>query len=142
MSNGEVIGNIEYTSGNYDNEGNLIDKFLPTFTTEFCEVGIYGEIVYFTFVIYSNSYNDSLIKDLNNFLNFSIYGFADFKDNFVLDESLAKRIIKEKYFQINFDYDINDNNNFLFEEYLKIKKILLDNGLNIVNQLKINLVCV
>jgi len=66
----ERVGEIEFTSGNYDDDGNLIEEKIPTIVTEFCEIGSYKNIVYITFCFYSNSYDNNLIDLLKDFSNF------------------------------------------------------------------------
>ncbi len=134
----EVVGDIEKTFGNYDRNGNLIEYSIPTITTEFCEIGVYSEIVYFTFVIYSDSYNKKLFDNLKDLSNFKVYGFKSFLENFNLYE-IEDKIKKEKYFQINFDYSSIDNVEYLYEQYSKIKNLILDSGVKVVNQLEVDL---
>jgi hypothetical protein len=81
LGKGEIVGKIEETFGNYNKNGKLIECGVPTTTTEFCEIGNYDDIIYFTFVIYSDSFNKNLFENLKNFSNFQIYGFKNFKEN-------------------------------------------------------------
>lgn len=141
----EIVGGVGSTFGNYDNKGNLIEGGIPTITTKFCEIGIYNEIVYFTFVIYSSSYNKNLFDNLKNSSDFQIYGFQDFSKNlypkkdFNLNE-FEKEIKKEKYFQINFDHSLNNDVEYLYKQYLTVKKLILDSGVKVVNQLEVDLI--
>ncbi|MFH0846305.1 MAG: hypothetical protein V1851_02840 [Patescibacteria group bacterium] len=137
ISRYEKVGEIEFTSGNYNESSLLIEKKIPTITTEFCEIGSYGDTVYFTFVIYSDSYHSELIDILKEFSNFEIYGFKSFLDNYDL-KNLENEVKKEKYFQINFNYSISQDDKFLSDQYQKIKGIL-KNKVEIVNQLEIDL---
>ncbi|MBU1046900.1 hypothetical protein KKH36_03950 [Patescibacteria group bacterium] len=138
LENNEKVGKLEYTSGNYDEEGVLIEKDIPTITTEFCEIGIYSNIIYFTFVINSNSYNEKLIDSLKNFSNFKIYGFKNFLEDYNLKD-LENEIKKDKYFQVNFNYSIDEKVEFLLKQYQEIKKNMLKSKIEIINQLEIDL---
>ncbi|MFC1609290.1 hypothetical protein ACFL2R_03795 [Patescibacteria group bacterium] len=78
IRDGKDVSDIEYTSGNYDNMGNLIEGELPTVTTDFCEVGVYENgYVYFVFVVESGSFDAELFEGLKGESNISIYGFED-----------------------------------------------------------------
>ncbi len=145
LKNGETAGDIEITHGNYDNNGNLIKKGILTITTDFCEIGSYDNAAYFVFIFYSNAYNKKLLDSLKRFSNVKIYGFKDFKTIFYPrsdfnHEDFENNIKKEKYFQAHFDYDFGAQTpELLYEEYLKIRDILIGSEVEIVNQLQINL---
>ncbi len=134
----EKIGDIEFTSSNFDDDGNLIKEEISTITTEFCEIGSYGNIIYFTFVIYSNSFDNKLIDLLDDFSNFKIYGFNDFLNNYDLKD-LENEVKKEKIFQINFNYSIDDNIEYLSKQYQEIKNIIIESKVKVINQLEIDL---
>ena len=140
------VSDIEMTDGNYDERGDLIENSIPTITTDFCEIGNYDNIVYFTFVLYSSTYDKKLLDLLKNFLNMQIYGFKDFKTIFYprIDfnhENFEKSIKKEKYFQVNFNFNLKDLTlESLYKEYIKIRNIFTKNKVKVVNQLQIDLV--
>jgi len=144
IEKGEMIGSFEKTTGNFDKKGNLIEASIPTVTTEFCEIGSYDDIIYFTFVIYSDSYNKKIIGNLRDFSNFQIYGFKNFLENLYPKENFnfkefERELKKEEYFQINFDYSVENDVEYLYEQYSKIKNLILDSEVRVVNQLKIDL---
>ena len=144
LENSEVVGEVEETFGNYNKKGELIKIGVPTITTEFCEIGSYDDIVYFTFVIYSDSFDKKIFDNLKNFSNFQIYGFKNFLENLYPEENFNLEefeniIRKEKYFQINFDYSVDDSNEDLYNNYIKIKNKILESRIKVVNQLKIDL---
>lgn len=140
LEKGETVGEVEDTSGNYDNRGNLIEDEIPTITTEFCEIGVYNETIYFTFVIHSDSYNIKLTELLKQISNFKIYCLKNFLENIdIKSENFEEKIKKEKYFQINFEYPVYEDSNYLFDRYSEIKKSILDSNIKIVNQLEVDL---
>jgi len=138
----EKVSQIEMTSGNYDDKGKLIKGDIPTITTEFCEVGIYEKVIYFVFIIYSDTYNREVFDSLKDFSNIQFYGFKDFKINLYpkLDfdyKNFEKEVKKDKYLQIQFNYDFNKIlPELLYKEYLKIKDLLIKNKVRIVNQME------
>jgi len=141
----ENVSEIEMTSGNYDNEGNLITEKISTITTDWCEIGIYHDIIYFTFVIYSESYNKNSFNLLKDFSNVQFYGFKDFKtilyptSNFEY-KHFEQKIKKDKYIQINFNYNPNKLPiNELHNEYINIREKIKKSAIRIVNQLLIDL---
>jgi len=141
LGKGEIVGKIEETFGNYNKNGKLIEGGVPTTTTEFCEIGNYDDIIYFTFVIYSDSYNKNLSEHLKRFSNFKIYSFKNFLEDIDIKLSdFEEKIKKEKYFQINFNFSIVEDNETLYYKYIEIKDKILESGIKIVNQLKVDLV--
>ncbi|MBU1557453.1 hypothetical protein KKC45_00625 [Patescibacteria group bacterium] len=140
LEKGEIVGDIEETADNYDNNGNLINESIPTFTTESCEIGSYEDVVYFTFVVYSDSYNKKFIELLKNLSNFQAYCFKNFSEDLDVDsKEFEEKIKKEKYFQINFEYSVNDDSKYLFDRYSKNRNLILESGVKIVNQLEVDL---
>jgi len=140
----EKVGKIEMTFGNYDDNGELIKGSIPTISTEFCEIGIYEKTVYFVFIIYSDTFNKELFNSLKDFPNIQFYGFKDFKINLYPKpdfnyEEFGEEIKKDKYLQIQFNYNFNEiTPELLYKEYLKIKDILIKNKIKIINQLIFN----
>lgn len=141
-----AVSKLEMTSGNYDEKGRLITKPIPTITTELCEIGSYGNMVYFVCVISSNSFNSTLFRILKTYANAKVYGFINFKATLYPAPrfsyiKLKSVIEKEKYFQVQFEYCDDLTAQELYEQYLKIKNDLLACRLTIVNQLKVNITC-
>ncbi len=138
------VSELEYTRDNYDNLGNLIKESLPTITTDFCEVGVYNDEIYFVFVVKSKTFNIELFNKLKNKSNVKIYGFVDFNrtlfpvKKFNLD-IFMKEVQKDKYLQIQFDFkeiDIFD----LFKTYSNLLNVFEKDKVVVVNQLEINLI--
>ncbi len=83
--------------------------------------------IYFTFVFNSNSYRKDFFDLIKSYLNVKIYGFKDFKSIFFPSKNFnpdkfKKNIKKEKYFQVQFTYNISSKTpEFLYKEYLMIK---------------------
>lgn len=144
IKNNKFVSDIEYTSGNYDRDGNLIKKDLPTITTDYCEIGFYKNEVYFVFILKSKSFKRSLFDCIKDKSNMFIYGFLDFKTilyprkNFNY-EKFIKTINKDKYIQIQFDFR-NIKQKDLFNVYLDLVSIFDKSKTKVINQLKINLV--
>ncbi len=142
----EPVSEIEMTSENYNDEGNLIEKTIPTITTDFCEIGAYGNRIYFVFVAYSESYSKEFLNALKPFLNAQIYGLRVFKTNFYPKENLdfdklEKDIKKEKYFQVQFNFNFDTTPaEKLLKEYIILKKFFIKSNVVVVNQLEVNLV--
>ncbi len=143
LDNHEPVSEIEFTSGNYDGQGNEIKKQLPTITTDYCEMGIYDDTVYFTFIVLSKDFTKSLFGCIKEFKNVQLYGFLDFKTilypkkdfNFV---NFSKRILNDKYLQINFNYGLSEPHH-LCEAYEKIVALFVKNKIKIINQRIVNL---
>jgi len=135
------VSDIEMTSGNYDNFGNLIKTDIPTITTDLCEIGIFDDTLYFVVIVFSNTFNKTAFDSLKIFPNIKIYGFKEFNktlypaSNFVY-ENFEKEILNDRYLQIQFSYKYNAiNPQNLLKEYKKIKELLINLKLQIVNQL-------
>lgn len=141
LENSTRVSELEMISGNYDDKGDLIKEDIPTLITEFCEIGIYKNSVYFVFIVFSNTYNKNLFDLLKKFPNIQFYGFKDFKNNLYPKanfdyEQLEKELRKDKHFQIQFNYYINKTTlNDLYQGYIKIRDIFKENKIKVVNQL-------
>ncbi len=142
LSQNEKVSEFEMTSGNYD-EGKRIEEKIPTITTEFCEIGIYDDIIYFVFIINSNTYSEKLFNELKNFPNVKFYGFKNFNDTLYpkLDfqyDKFVEKVKQDKYLQVQFDYDVQKISvEIFYQEYVKIKKIFVGNKVGVIDQLKI-----
>jgi len=137
------VSELEYTSNNYDDLGNLIKEDLPTITTDFCETGLHNNKIYFVFVVESKTFNLKLFNDLKNRSNVKIYGFVDFNEtlypvnNFEFNNFMTI-VQKDKYLQIQFSYK-NINTSDLFNEHFNLVDVFEKNKIVVVNQLKVDL---
>ena len=141
LSNNKVVGELEYTSGNYDDKGNLISDSIPTITTDVCEIGIYDNTIYFTFIIITSDFKKEFFNYLSN--NVQIYPFKDFnntlypKPDFNYSE-FEQQLKQDKYLQINFndnykEYSIEE----IMKKYLGYKDIFIKHNIKLTNQLKL-----
>lgn len=143
LKNKISVSKIEWTKGNYDHKGNLIKQSLPTITTNFCEIGIFNDEIYFVFIINPKTFNLEIFKFLKEKSNVKIYGFTDFNKtlfpaaDFDL-EKFMKQIIKDKYLQIQFDFK-NIRATDLLKIYLDTVNILKKLKIKVINQQKIDL---
>ncbi|TRZ77229.1 DUF3201 domain-containing protein [bacterium] len=137
----EKVSELEMTSGNYDDEGKLIEGTIPTLTTEFCEIGVYNKTIYFVFIIHSDTYSKELFNVLKKFSNVKFYGSKDFNDTLYPKsdfqyEEFEEKIKQDKFLQIQFNYDIQEiSAKLLYQEYKKIKKIFVEKQVKVVDQL-------
>lgn len=138
---GDLVGDLEMTAGNYDDSGNLIKAKIPTITTNFCEIGLHDNNLYFVFIIHSNTNNNfnNFFDAVKDFSNVKIYGFKNFNKTlypiFDFDyKNFEKEIQKDKYLQIQFNYDVVSPEQ-AYKEYRKIKNIFIKSGLKVVDQL-------
>ncbi len=145
IKDNQIVGDIEFTTGNYGEDGNLIKKSIPTITTDFCEVGVYNDIIYLTFIIYSISCNKKLFDFIKNYSHIKIYGFKDFHTilypcsdfNY---QGFVEKIKHDKYLQIQFNYKYSELvEDKLYIEYLKLRNVFINSKVNVVNQLAVNL---
>ena len=142
LDNNETVGGLEYTTGNYDNKGDLIADPIPTITTDKCELGIHGDIIYFTFIILTNDFKKELFDGLSEYQNVQIYLFKDFnntlypKADFNYQE-FEKQLKNDQYLQINFNDNYKQHSTEeMMQRYLKYKDILSKAGIKPVNQLE------
>lgn len=138
--NHHLISELEYTTDNYDDEGKKINEDLPTITTEYCEIGLHRNKVYFVFIIKSKTFNETLFNLIKNKPNLQIYGFADFKTNLYPNANFdyanfLNKIKKDDYVQIQFNFkkiDIKD----LYKEYAIYINIFKKNEVVVIDQRK------
>lgn len=142
IKNNGLAGDLEMTPGNYDDSGNLIKAEIPTITTDLCEVGVYGNVLYFVFIIFSNTYSRKLFDLIKDFSNIQIYGFRNFKTTLYPSigfnyHNFEKKIKEDKYLQIQFNYDFDlIQPQKLYKEYKKIADTFTTAEIKIVNQIK------
>jgi len=141
LSNNEAVGEVEYTSGNYDNKGNLIPGSIPTITTDACEIGIYDNTIYFTFIILTSNFKKELLNCLSN--NVQIYPFKDFhntlypKPDFDYSE-FEQQLKQDKYLQINFNDNYKEySTEEVIKKYLGYKDIFAKSDIKPINQLEL-----
>ncbi|MDD3808612.1 MAG: hypothetical protein PHG49_03900 [Candidatus Pacebacteria bacterium] len=140
IKSNEAVSELEYTHGNYDELGKLIEKDLPIITTVFCEIGLYDNKVYFVFIIDPKTFKIEVFNVLKTYSSLKIYGFKNFNknlfpiNNFKID-SFMKEILKEKYLQIQFSFQKMEAE-MLFKEYIELIDIFRKNKIMVVNQLK------
>ncbi|MFC1645344.1 hypothetical protein ACFL08_04945 [Patescibacteria group bacterium] len=145
IRDGKAVSEIERTSGNYDNDGNLIEGELPTVTTDFCEVGLYDDDgAYFVFVVESKTFDLGLLEELKKESDISIYGFVDFNENLYPvsdfnEDKFFKQVKKDKYLQIQFDFEEPETEE-LYGEYCRIVELLKNSNVKVVNQIEIDLI--
>jgi len=90
----------EFTTGNYDDKGRIIDRKIPTLTTEYCEIGFNDQTIYFVFIAQSDSSSKEFFDEIKKFSNLQIYGFKKFEKNYDLSKDLESDIKSEQYFQM------------------------------------------
>ncbi len=137
------VSELEHTKDNYDNLGNLIKEDLPTITTDFCEIGLHNNEIYFVFIVESKAFNVDLFNEIKNKSNVKIYGFANFNKTFFPIQNFnlnifMKEILKDRYLQIQFDFKGIDTFD-LFEEYASLVNVFKKNKVVVVNQLEVDL---
>lgn len=136
----EEVGQMEMTKNNFDNKGVLIDNPIPTVTTSIAEIGGYNNTIYFV-IIFEKQYltrnNYELLKEVGII---RVYGFKNFKKDLCLVNNLnleELNISKEKFFQVEYDFDIKlVSVESIIDEYFKIKNVLIENNIPVINQLK------
>lgn len=143
IEKGEPVSEIEYTKNNYDEDSNLINAGLPTITTNYCEIGLYDQKIYFVFIIKSKTFNKALFNYIKDQPGVQIYGFVDFKTTlFPKSDFDYKKFIdlinKDKYLQIQFNTkEIKVKNLFIL--YSKLTSVFDKSKVVVVNQIKVDL---
>lgn len=141
-SNRELVGNLEYTSGNYDGKGNLIPDQIPTITTDVCEIGIYDDTIYFTFIILASDFNKDLFNLLDRHKNMQIYPFKDFNNNLYPKSNFnylefEQQINNDQYLQISFNDNYKNHSTAeIMNKYLGYKNVFELAGVRPINQLE------
>lgn len=127
----------ELTSGNYDDEGKLIDKKILTLTTEYCEIGFNDRTIYLVFIIQSDSWTKEFFDEIKKFSNLQIYGFRKFLKNYDLTNNPESDIKSESRFQMQFSFKINDlTTDQLMTEYESLIKLMKDHKIKLIDQLR------
>ena len=139
--NGQQPSVIEMTSGNYDDLAELIPAKIPTFTTDFCEVGAYAGVCYFVIILKSELFTKELFDMISGYPTSKIYGFKNFlknyypKENFSY-ENMMEQIKSEELTQIQFNFNTTKlTPELLQDNYLKIKSSFGKQKVSVENQL-------
>ncbi|MBU1092785.1 hypothetical protein KJ836_03920 [Patescibacteria group bacterium] len=142
LSSNEIVGELEYTFGNYDNKGDLITNSIPTVTTGACEIGIYDDTIYFTFIILTSDFRRELFDYLTKYNNVQIYPFKDFnntlypRSDFNYPE-FEHQLKQDEYLQINFNDNYKERSvEENMKKYWEYRDIFLKLNIKPINQLK------
>lgn len=137
------VGEIEMTSGNITREGDLIEGVIPTFTTDLCEVGVYDDVLYLTYICESKSYSKELFDVIENKPHFMIYGLEDFENMWYpargvrTHEDLQEAVKKEKYMQIEVNFSLSGATvESLYNAYVQTAESLRQARIAVINQLE------
>lgn len=138
IQRGVDCGDLEYTSGNYTNEGKEILEEIPTIICELGEIGLTGNFMYLTIIFPKDSLSQKLLDIVKGYENLSVYPFINFlktlypsKTNSL--EYIEKGLKEEKYFQANIEFEKYNQNTV--EQVLLLKKILDEANIEYINQL-------
>jgi len=141
---GQYVSEVEMISGNYDDDGSLISTKIPSITTDFCEIGTYDEICYFTIILKSDLFSKDLLDSLSAYKNIQIYGLNNFlenyypKDNFIY-KKFEEKIRSEEYTQVQFNFDSKKlTPEKIVQEYTKIKSLFEKLKIAVENQLEVD----
>ena len=144
VDNKVTVSEIEMTTGNYDEKGNLISQEIPTITTDLCEIGIYPGICYFTIILQSLLFTKELFNLISAYPGSHIYGFKSFledyypKNNFYFND-LIKQAHSENYMQVQFNFRLKNVSLLgIVGKYFEIESIFEKTDTKIVNQLTEN----
>ncbi len=141
IESGEQVSEVEYTYGNYDDNGKLVPGGILTFTTRLCEVGIHKNKFYFVYIINSDSFSEDLFLKLKKISGLVIYGFKNFKKNYYPSDKSDFTLVKEKIsmedkFQIQCNFDSKTLSlEKVWGQYCKMRRILINCKASVLNQL-------
>ena|GEM_PF-1567342 len=134
----EAVGQFEYTSGNYDDAGRLIERMIPTITTELCEIGIHGDVLYLVVILPTDRFSKDVFDGVCN-QDIKIYGLKDFKTTLFERGNPAsfegvQRSPHDDFVQIQFDFPWREMNvEDVGVKYAQVKESF--RGAEVVNQL-------
>jgi hypothetical protein len=134
----EEVGHLEHTSGNYDDAGRLIERRIPTITTELCEIGIHGDVLYLVVILPSNAFSKDIFDAIRN-QDIKIYSLKNFKTTLFEKGDTAsyegvRSSLHDEFVQIQFDFPWQKMNvGAVGEKYLQIKESF--GSTKVVNQL-------
>lgn len=140
IKSNQQVSELEMTSGNYDNYGNLISAEIPTVTTDLCEIGSYADVCYFVIILKSELFTRELFDLISAYPTAKIYGFKNFLENYYPKEDfsaeeLMKKVKSEDLAQIQFDFStVESTPESLLGVYLRIKLLFEKLNINVENQ--------
>lgn len=135
---GFQVGEVEYTSGNYDETGKLIKDKIPTITSEYGEIGLIDGKLYFVMIFEKEILSEKTLEDIAKIRKYKLYGFNDFLNDIDIKTVFSKSC-KEKYIQIQYDNIIETDYYEIIRIHDKLKNMFLENKIYPINQLNINL---
>ncbi len=137
--NSQNVSDLEFTTGNYDSNGKLIENKVPTLTTDLCEIGSFNDTCYFTFILDSNSFSQELLDRIKVYDKMHIYGFKDFLTDLYPKRCFSYKkfegeIRKDAYVQVQFNFE-KTKPKTLLENYLNLKQEFINNNVIVINQI-------
>ncbi len=135
---GYQVGDIEYTSNNYDEKGKLITKKIPTVTSKYGEMGIIEGKFYLVIIFKKELLSEKFLKDIAKIRKYKLYGFNDFLKDIDI-KTVFSEDFKEKYIQIQYGDIIETDYYEIIRIHDKLKNMFLENKIYPINQLNINL---
>jgi len=128
----------EFTTGNYDDNGNVIDRKIPTLITEYCEIGFDDQVIYLVFIAQSSSWSKEFFGGIKKFKNLKVYGFKNFLKDYDLTINPESEIRNEPVFQMQFSFKNTSNLTEveLLSQYDSIIEFLKGYQIKIIDQLK------
>lgn len=134
----ESLSEVEYTTGNYDEKGDLIKKKIPTVTSEVGEIGVINGSYYLVLIFERNKLTKEFLSTLYQISECKIYGFKDFMKSLDL-EAIFQEDLDESYIQIQFDGITTKQNHFLVELHYKLRKHFGEYEIYPINQIHKNM---
>ena len=139
---GDKAGEIEMTFGNYTHEGVLIKDEIPTLTTDLCEIGVYEDVLYCTYICDTNFYTRKFFDLIVNEPNVAIYGLKNFHETWYPSDGFDSVVFEtklksESYMQIEFNFSVTKMKPMdIYKKYLKIREVFSKSGMKVVDQLE------
>lgn len=128
----------ELTTNNYDDDGVIINRKIPTLTTKYCEIGFNDPIIYLVFIAKSDSWSKGFFDEIKKISNVKIYGLKNFLKDYDISKDLESEIKAEPYFQMQFSFQNADSltETELLNQYDSIIELLENHRIAIINQLE------
>lgn len=136
---------VKASFGNFVSVGRKLQKAeypLPVFTTKEVEVGITLNEIYTTYILEMKNLDYRFINDLKKLKGVQVYGWKNFLDNLFdektrggLTQSIDKYKKQSKYFQLSFDYSLDEKRKLL-SDYAKVIKLAKQYNIKIKNQMR------